>query len=62
MENNINYYQPNDVELLGYAYNAIHEVKSLVPNLPNEYSTELKIAVALIHDVYEYLLSPYRFE
>lgn len=55
--NEIEWFEPNTIELLGYAKNNIVEAKEKAPNLPSEYKEELSRAYSLVHKVQEYLFN-----
>ncbi len=49
------YYEPNTIEILGYAKNKIVDVKEKEKKLPAKYRTKLSKAYALLDEVQDYL-------
>lgn len=55
--NDLYFWEPNSIELLGYAKNSIIEAKDKVSNVPQKYLDKLSNAYALLTDVQEYLFN-----
>jgi len=49
------YYEPNTIEILGYAKNNIVDVKEKERKLPAKYRNKLSKAYALLDEVQDYL-------
>lgn len=48
-------FEPNVIELLGFAKNNISEAKTKMPNISSVYLDRLNKAHSLLHEVQEYL-------
>ena len=57
LNNDWNIWEPNSIELLGYAKNSIIEAKDKVSDIPQKYLDKLSNAYALLTDVQEYLFN-----
>ena len=55
--NDWNFWEPNSIELLGYAKNSIIEAKDKVSKVPQKYLDKLHNAYTLLTDVQEYLFN-----
>lgn len=49
------YFEPNSIELLGYAKNNIAEAKEKATDIPQEYLDKLNAAFSLVNEVQEHL-------
>lgn len=55
--NDLYFWEPNSIELLGYAKNSIIEAKDKISEVPQKYLDKLRNAYALLADVQEYLFN-----
>lgn len=55
--NQIEWFEPNAIELLGYAKNNLVEAKEKAINMPSEYKEKLSCAYSMLHEVQEYLFN-----
>lgn len=55
--NEIEWFELNAIELLGYAKNNLAEAKEKAISMPREYKEKLSCAYSMLHEVQEYLFN-----